>query len=116
MIETRASCESIIGQIASRYSVPSAQVERDVGELLERLLQEKLVEINRPERSPRHDAGERFGDRYAIHALQDGGVVIDLVTGTYARLNPGATLLCHALIGAEDPSEAKATMSHENGV
>lgn len=47
-----------------------------------------------------------FRERFAVAAFPDGGVVIDLVTGTYTRLNRSATVICEALVAADDASSA----------
>jgi hypothetical protein len=43
-----------------------------------------------------------FRERFALATFVDGGVVVDLGTGAYARLNLSATLICEALIEADD--------------
>jgi hypothetical protein len=48
-----------------------------------------------------------FGERFALATFSDGGVIVDLLTGTYGRLNSPATRICEALIAAEDVEAAR---------
>jgi hypothetical protein len=41
--------------------------------------------------------GAAFRERYAFERLGDGGVLVDLATGTYSRLNPVAAEICAVL-------------------
>jgi hypothetical protein len=47
-----------------------------------------------------------FGERFALATFPDGGVVIDLVTGAYARLNLSATRILEALTTSVDLKSA----------
>jgi hypothetical protein len=46
--------------------------------------------------------GRAFRDRFAIQCLDDGGVLVDLVTGTYLRLNASAAAICEILSEVDD--------------
>ncbi|HLK91580.1 MAG TPA: PqqD family protein [Polyangia bacterium] len=48
------------------------------------------------------DGGGGFRERYAVHRLRDGGLIVDLVTGTYSRLNASAAEICAVLLEAPD--------------
>jgi hypothetical protein len=43
-----------------------------------------------------------FGDRYAVERLGDGGILADLATGSYSRLNRTATAICEELARSND--------------
>ena len=45
-----------------------------------------------------------FRDRYAVQTLQDGGILIDLSTGDFTRLNVTAAAICEALSFTDDLS------------
>ncbi len=49
--------------------------------------------------------GAAFRERYAIERFRDGGVLIDLATGTYSRLNVTATEICSVLGRTESLAE-----------
>jgi len=56
--------------------------------------------------------GIDFTDRYAIASFSDGGgVLVDLMTGGYFRLNATATLVCSALQATADMEEAIAFLA-----
>jgi hypothetical protein len=50
--------------------------------------------------------GAEFRDRYLVKRFASSGVVIDLVTGNYFRLNAPATAICEALAAAHHREEA----------
>jgi hypothetical protein len=47
-----------------------------------------------------------FGERFAVATFADGGIVVDLVTGAYFRLNASAAIICEALVAADDVQSA----------
>lgn len=49
---------------------------------------------------------ELFRERFALETFADGGVVVDLVTGSYARLNPSAAALLSVLRDARETASA----------
>jgi hypothetical protein len=53
----------------------------------------------------------RFRERYALAAFADGGVVVDLETGSYARLNASAAALLSSLEAAETTDAATAAVA-----
>jgi hypothetical protein len=59
--------------------------------------------------------GEAFRRRYAIRRFRDGGVLVDLTTGTYLRLNTSATDVCSALIDSEDFNAASVELVRRFG-
>jgi hypothetical protein len=59
--------------------------------------------------------GTAFLDRYAIRNFHDGGVLIDLATGTYMRLNISATDICAVLADASDIGSAAAQLTRRWG-
>jgi hypothetical protein len=48
----------------------------------------------------------RFRDRYAVQRFEDGGIVIDLSTGDYVRLNSTAAVISDFLAEANEASAA----------
>lgn len=57
-----------------------------------------------------------FRTRFALAPFSDGGIVVDLSTGSYSRLNLSATVMCAALERAETFEEAVAQASERLGV
>jgi hypothetical protein len=51
-----------------------------------------------------------FRERFALAAFSDGGIAVDLVTGTYVRLNRSATAICEALAATDDVAAARASI------
>jgi hypothetical protein len=56
---------------------------------------------------------QAFADRYLLARFSTGGVLVDLVTGNYFRLNRSAALVCDFLRGANDAKEAEDSVSRE---
>jgi hypothetical protein len=56
-----------------------------------------------------------FGDRYAVQRLADGGIVIDLATGDFTRLNVTAAAICQALVSTDDPSTVAGNVAAQLG-
>jgi hypothetical protein len=57
-----------------------------------------------------------FRDRFALQRLEDGGVIVDLSTGAYSRLNRSAVAVCEALTAAPDSQAAVAIVSAQLGI
>jgi len=53
-----------------------------------------------------------FGERYALRTFPEGGIVVDLKTGSYSRTNRSATVICAALLssGPVAPLEIASTL------
>jgi hypothetical protein len=60
-------------------------------------------------------SGAAFRERYAIQSLSDGGILVDLVTGTYLRLNATAAQICSILIDAHDLASARLEVARRLG-
>jgi hypothetical protein len=58
----------------------------------------------------------RFRDRYAVVRFADGGVLADLVTGSYSRLNRSAAVVCEALAANDVLADAKADAAKRLGI
>ena len=54
-----------------------------------------------------------FREHFALATFSDGGIVIDLQSGTYARLNRSATAICQLLILTDDPQSARALVAEQ---
>ena len=52
------------------------------------------------------EAGSQFRDQFAVEPIGDEGVLINLATGGFFRLNPTATKACLALQESTSPAEA----------
>jgi hypothetical protein len=59
--------------------------------------------------------GAAFRERYAIQCFDDGGILVDLLTGTYLRLNVTAAQMCSILIEAEDLVSARLEIARRLG-
>ena len=59
--------------------------------------------------------GPAFRQRYAIRRFRDGGVLVDLATGTYVRLNVSAAEICAILAESRDLDEAGILVSRRLG-
>jgi hypothetical protein len=57
-----------------------------------------------------------FKDRFALASLPDGGVLVDLATGAYSRLNPSGAIVCEALATTETVGAAAAIVSARLGI
>jgi hypothetical protein len=55
--------------------------------------------------------GADFRHRYAVQRLRDGGVLVDLTTGTYSRLNTSAAEICSILAGSDEFSSARSRVA-----
>jgi len=60
--------------------------------------------------------GPAFRERYAIRRFRDGGVIVDLATGTYVRLNVSAAEICSILSDSRDLDEASILVSRRLAV
>ena len=60
--------------------------------------------------------GPAFCRRYAIRRFRDGGILVDLGTGTYLRLNVSAAEICSILFDSSDLDEASMLVSRRLGV
>lgn len=58
----------------------------------------------------------RLRERYALAAFADGGVVVDLESGSYARLNASAAALLSSLEAAETTEAALAAVAARFGI
>jgi hypothetical protein len=57
--------------------------------------------------------GAAFRDRYAVEMLADGGVLVDLATGTYLRLNRSAAAICSILIHTDEMTSATSVVAQQ---
>jgi hypothetical protein len=57
-----------------------------------------------------------FRERFALATFADGGVVVDLVTGSYARMNPSAAALLSILRDARETASAIETAASRFGI
>jgi hypothetical protein len=62
---------------------------------------------------PRPTAGRPFAERYLLARFPTGGVVVDLVSGNYFRVNSSAALICAALSVTANRVDARARVSGE---
>jgi hypothetical protein len=58
----------------------------------------------------------RFGDRFAVEILADGGIAIDLATGDYTRMNRTAASICRVLAAANDETQVAAKVAAALGI
>jgi hypothetical protein len=56
---------------------------------------------------------DHFRDRYAVRRFDDGGIVVDLATGSYSRLNRSAASICEALLVAGSITSARRLIGEE---
>jgi hypothetical protein len=63
-------------------------------------------------------AGSRFAfaDRYLLARFPTGGVIVDLASGNYFRVNASAALICEALRAAEEREDAVWRLASELAV
>jgi hypothetical protein len=59
---------------------------------------------------------DAFAQRYLLARYETGGVVIDLASGNYFRINRTAALVCDALAHAPDPSAAANSVASALGI
>lgn len=60
--------------------------------------------------SPGESPFQATTDRYSLARFPDGGVVVDLVTGNYFRLNSTAATICEALLGERSEGDARSRL------
>lgn len=58
----------------------------------------------------------QFKQRFALAAFPDGGVLLDLDTGQYFRLNPTATDICRALERGTSQEEVEVQLANRFGI
>jgi len=61
----------------------------------------------------RADIPPEFCERYLLAAFASGGVIVDLATGNYFRVNRTAATICETLRSTGDVGEAEARVSRE---
>src|SRR5450432_32448 len=54
---------------------------------------------------------ETFRQSFALASFSDGGVVLNVATGSYSRLNASAALLCAEIEKADSPQTALTSIS-----
>jgi hypothetical protein len=88
LLRAPTTVASLCDHLEARYRRGAEQITRDVGAVVEQLLGAKLVE-----RVP-------FSESVAHVRFEDGGVAVDLASGTYLALNRTAAIVCDALAAA----------------
>jgi hypothetical protein len=57
-----------------------------------------------------------FGARYLVTRCPEGGVIVDLTTGNFFRVNESAALICQLLCEAGSPAEASSRIARALGI
>jgi hypothetical protein len=60
--------------------------------------------------------GAEFRERYVLTRFPSDGLIVDLTTGNFFRLNPSATIVCDALATCATEDEAREQVSRELAV
>jgi hypothetical protein len=98
----RRVCEILSG----RYDVEPAVLQRDVIALADDLVRAGLIVSAEPS----------FRDRLVVESIGDEGLLIDLETGSYFRLNTVATKACLALQQSGTVAAAAARLTEQRGL
>ncbi len=60
--------------------------------------------------------GREFRERYALQRFRDGGVLVDLATGMYLRLNASAVEVCSILTDSDELNVATTLVARQFGL